>query len=172
MTQNPEAGIIFFHFLNVAGRYFEPVLCCSCARGNSRKILFRMFCYKTSCIGRTSSHLNGSLRIMLTDVFFSLSNSLRVRKYLLDWLLQIRHQELLLDGLNDLSHCLNVRLMKEIVQGLMDTALNGIFHRNDRVIHFPSLISLHDLGDILIGHQVLAWKGSLGYMVRKGASGT
>jgi len=62
--------------------------------------------------------------------------------------------------------------MKEIVQRLMDTALNGIFHRNDLVIHFPSLISLHDIGDILIGPQVLAGKGSLGYMVRKGASRT
>ena len=172
MTQKPEAGIIFFHFLNITGCYFEPIFCCSCARGNSRKILFRMFCHKTSCIGRTSCHLNGSLRIMLADVFLSLGNSLRMRKYLLDRLLQISHQELLLDGLYNLSHCLNICLMKEIVQRLMDTAFNGIFHRNDRVIHFPSLISLHDIGDILIGHQVLAGKGSLGYMVRKGASRT
>ena len=82
------------------------------------------------------------------------------------------HQELLLDGIDHFCNGLNRSLMKEVINGLMDTAFNRVFNWDDCKIDLLILISLDDICDRPIGDAFRSWKTMSGHIMSKGSLGT
>ena len=82
------------------------------------------------------------------------------------------HQELLLDGIDHFCNGLNRPLMKEVINGLMDTAFNRVFNWDDCKIDLLILISLDDICDRPIGDAFRSWKAMSGHIMGKRSLGT